>query len=141
MEVYRIRPSWRYFWYIYPIVIVISMFLLYADMKFAVIVILLAAVLSVMVARYRWLYTITSEIIESREGIIARHITEIEVRDYRARVLHQSIFGRFLNYGDIEISSAADSGIKVVLFGVGRPAVVMGIIRDFRRRFERLGNE
>jgi len=106
---------------------------LFLDASQLGIVLALIIVGSITIRRYRFKYTINVDTVESREGIIARNTVQIFCSDVRALVVKQNGFGRLFNYGDLEISSAADAGIKVAFKGVHRPYNIRDIVLRLRR--------
>jgi uncharacterized membrane protein YdbT with pleckstrin-like domain len=88
--------------------------------------------LSVAVYRYRYTFTVTSHRVIVRRGLIARDTNEIEIRHTREYKVRQGILERILNYGDIEISSAAGTGTEVRFFGIVSPHDLKEAIRGVR---------
>lgn len=129
------RPAWRYQWATMVlvalcIVAAVGSYVLgelYAWQKvarFAVIAaVALALYLFVLVVyrRYRWLYTVDLEHIESRRGIIGRQVRAVRIRDLRNINVRQSLAQRLLNVGEVEFSSAAGEEVEVVFFAVPDP--------------------
>ena len=58
----------------------------------------------------------------------------VKYRDIRAISVSQSIFGRLLDYGDVSVGTAAESGQEMVLAGVRDPITLAAIIDDLRTR-------
>ncbi|MDH3371305.1 MAG: PH domain-containing protein, partial [Gammaproteobacteria bacterium] len=81
----------------------------------------------VIYRRYSWAYTIDSDTIESREGIIARKVKSIRIRDLRNINVNQTLFQRIVGLGDVEFSSAGGSGIEVTFLGVDDPLTVKAL--------------
>jgi uncharacterized membrane protein YdbT with pleckstrin-like domain len=70
---------------------------------------------------------INGETIESREGLIARKVSSIRVRDLRNINVKQSLWQRLMGVGDVEFSSAGGSGIEVSFRGVSDPLQVKSL--------------
>ena len=81
----------------------------------------------VLYRRYSWRYLIDGETIESREGVIARKVHSIRVRDLRNINVNQTFVQRLMGVGDVEFSSAGGSGIEVVFLGVNDPMQVKAL--------------
>jgi uncharacterized membrane protein YdbT with pleckstrin-like domain len=73
---------------------------------------------------YAWSFTIGDGAIESRRGIIGRDVRSIRVVDLRNVNVHQSLFQRLFNVGNVEFSSAGGAGVEVVFYGVLDPMSV-----------------
>ena len=84
-------------------------------------------IIVVVYRRYSWHYTIDGETIESRQGLIARKLQSIRIRDLRNINLKQSLMQRLLNVGDVEFSSAGGGGVEVVFLGVSDPTAVKAL--------------
>lgn len=138
MNKYTAHPAWLNQWW--QIVILFSMpvvFILalwngdqyFSAMNLRVVYVVIAAVFVYLIVvviyrRFSWAYTIDSETIESREGLIARKVKSIRVQDLRNINVNQSLWQRIVGVGDVEFSSAGGSGIEVVFRGVNRPLEV-----------------
>jgi len=136
------RPAWRNQWF----AILIAALLLIAligmligpttttspentFMQWILGAILILLVLVILYRRYSWKYTITSEVIESRHGLIARNIKSVRIKDLRNVNLRQSVFQRIFGIGNLEFSSAGGSGIEVTFFGITNPMEVKNQIQ------------
>jgi uncharacterized membrane protein YdbT with pleckstrin-like domain len=84
----------------------------------------------VIYRRYSWAYTIDSDTIESREGIIARKVKSIRIRDLRNINVNQTLFQRIVGVGDVEFSSAGGSGIEVTFIGVDDPLKIKALAQQ-----------
>jgi membrane protein YdbS with pleckstrin-like domain len=125
------RPAWRNHWLgitVVVLLILVSVLVLIlpeetAEFDYDIIAgILLAGAaiiaLSILYRRYSWKFTITTELIESRHGIIARDVESIRVKDLRNVNLRQSFLKRIFGVGDLEFSSAGGAGIEVMFHGI-----------------------
>ncbi len=143
----KLRPAWRKQWFL--ILVALSFLagpLLYLHdspdttiettiptlltIEAPFLIISLIIWLVVVVRRYSWKYTVDSENIESRHGIVAREVRVIRVSDLRNVNVRQSIFHRLINIGAVEFSSAGTAGVEVVFAGVHDPMTVMHKVQD-----------
>lgn len=85
---------------------------------------------------YNVRYVIDSKGIECREGILSLNLrsTRIAYEDVRSIETEQTLFGRFLDFGDILIGTAATGGIEIWFEGIGSPKEVQEIIQTERER-------
>ena len=135
---YIARPAWLNQWWqigimiLMPFVFVLAYFKghqYFSPDNLRVVYVVIGAVfvylLSVVIyRRYSWAYTIDGETIESREGVIARKVKSIRIRDLRNINVNQTLFQRIMGVGDVEFSSAGGSGIEVTFLGVDKPLEV-----------------
>jgi uncharacterized membrane protein YdbT with pleckstrin-like domain len=138
---YSARPAWRNQWWQIAIAGVLPVLFILAGVageryfspaNLRVVLVVLAAVFVYLVAmasyrRYCWRYTIDADTIESRQGIIARKVRSIRVRDLRNINVRQSLVQRVLVVGDVEFSSAGGGDIEVAFFGVSDPMAVKAL--------------
>lgn len=130
--IHRVRPSWQYFWPWFLLMGITMIALAEMGQWSLNLLSFLMWVGLILFLRFRHLYLVSNTRVISREGLIARYEVEIQLRHIRAFNVKQSVIGRILSYGDIEISSAADSAIKVVLKGVSSPYELKERIRELR---------
>lgn len=85
---------------------------------------------------YNVRYLIDSKGIECREGILSINLrsTRIAYEDVRSIETEQTLIGRFLDFGDILIGTAATGGIEIWFEGIGSPKEVQEIIQSERER-------
>jgi len=135
---YIARPAWLNQWWQIGIMFLMPVVFILAYLKgnqyfssenLRVVYVVIVAVFVYLIAvviyrRYSWAYTINGETIESREGLIARKVSSIRVRDLRNINVKQSLWQRLLGVGDVEFSSAGGSGIEVSFRGVSDPLQV-----------------
>jgi uncharacterized membrane protein YdbT with pleckstrin-like domain len=140
---YRAHPAWHNQWWqialaaALPVVCVAALFggaRYFSPPTLRVALVVLVAVFIYLVAvvvyrRFSWCYTIDGETIESRQGLIARRVQSIRVRDLRNINVRQSLVQRLLGIGDVEFSSAGGSGIEVVFFGVEAPMQLKNLVQ------------
>lgn len=77
-------------------------------------------------------YTVYSDVIVSRVGVIARSVAQVRVADIRGMSLRQSIVGRILNYGDVVVGTAATADAEIVMRSVPSPSEVIASIDALR---------
>ena len=138
---YIARPAWLNQWwqigimFLMPVVFVLAYLKgnqYFSPENLRVVYVVIAAVFVYLLAvviyrRYSWAYTINGETIESREGLIARKVSSIRVRDLRNINVKQSLWQRLLGVGNVEFSSAGGSGIEVSFRGVSDPLQVKSL--------------
>ena len=124
------RPSWLYYYALYCIgIIVAALFHQVGDLEAAGLVVLVFAGI-VMVFRFRHLFTITSDRIIARVGLIARNTNEIQLRHIRAVSVRQGVIERILGVGTLTFLSAAEGVATVVFKGVRDPIGLKERIRS-----------
>lgn len=138
---YNDAPAWRSQWLeIFAAILLATAFLFIAgwgliveqtgvaDFTFSAIAVGFVVLVGVIVYRkYSWKFVIDSDHIESRHGIVARHIQSVRIKDLRNINVRQSIIQRLLGIGDVEFSSAGSGGVEVTFFGVDRPVEVRNL--------------
>jgi uncharacterized membrane protein YdbT with pleckstrin-like domain len=138
---YIARPAWLNQWwqigilFLMPVVFVLAYLKghqYFSTENLRVVYVVIVAVFVYLIAvviyrRYSWAYTIGSETIESREGLIARKVKSIRVQDLRNINVNQSLWQRLMGVGDVEFSSAGGSGIEVSFRGVSDPLRVKSL--------------
>ncbi|MDG2333489.1 MAG: PH domain-containing protein [Myxococcota bacterium] len=136
---YRARPAWRNDWIL--ILVIFTCFTTPLSWggeigSLANYLPLLAIPLIVLVAyrHYVLLYTVDEQKIESRRGIIARHLEMIRIEDLRNVSVDQTVCQRIFMLGDVGFSSAGGGGIEVMFRGVSRPV-------DLKTRVEQAQRE
>jgi DNA-directed RNA polymerase subunit RPC12/RpoP len=88
---------------------------------------------SLLVWRIRTLastLTVTNKRTRFSRGLISRHTTEVQHDDVRNLQIHQSIWGRLTNVGDLEISSSGQDDIEIQARGLSNPAGIAELIRQ-----------
>jgi uncharacterized membrane protein YdbT with pleckstrin-like domain len=138
---YSARPAWLNQWwqigimFLMPFVIILALYKghqYFSPENLRVVYVVIAAVFVYLIAvvlyrRYSWRYKIDDATIESREGIIARKVHSIRIKDLRNINVNQSLWQRVVGVGDVEFSSAGGSGIEVVFKGVDDPMQVKAV--------------
>lgn len=128
----ELRPAWRSYWKWYLAITTCLIFFADSEQQEVGILISIIVIVTVVILRFRYLFTVTSRRVISRVGLIARNTNEIEIRHTREYKVKQGIIERLLNYGDIEISSAASAGTEVVFYSVIAPQELKEAIRSVR---------
>lgn len=128
----HLHPAWRS--YCSALFLAILVLILPMQTEFLYIGMLLSAMIAISVAvlRYRYIFIVTSHRVIVRKGLISRDTNEIEIRHTREYKVKQGILERILNYGEIEISSAAGTGAEVRFFGIISPHELKEAIRRVR---------
>jgi Bacterial PH domain/Bacterial SH3 domain len=80
--------------------------------------------------KYDASYSFTTTDIEAKTGIMGLNLKKVRVRyeDIKSVQLTQTLEQRLLNIGDIEVSSAATSGIEIRILGIYNPAEIKRFI-------------
>jgi uncharacterized membrane protein YdbT with pleckstrin-like domain len=84
-------------------------------------------------------YAVDSRGIEAKTGILSMHqrITRVRYEDIRSIELEQTLLGRMLDIGDVEISTAATGAVEIVFQGIAAPEEVQDMLqreRDSRQK-------
>ena len=93
---------------------------------------------------YYWLKNVTTEMVVtnhrviSKSGIIAVHLGELRNMKVETIRIHQSILGRILGYGDIELTGTGNS--FVVFECVANPSVTMSKIKSIIDQYKDVSN-
>ena len=135
---YQARPAWRNDWILHLLIFACFAAPLALGSEFGPLanyLPLLALPLIVVVAyrHYVWLYTVDEQKIESRRGIIARHLEMIRIEDLRNVSADQTIWQRLFMLGDVGFSSAGSGGIEVFFRGISRPVVLKNRVEQAQR--------
>ncbi len=80
-------------------------------------------------AMYSQTYTIHSEGIRSKLGIIARDTVDLRYPHIRSILLRQGLTGRLFNVGTLEFTSAGTDGVDLSMESISRPAAVQAEIQ------------
>jgi uncharacterized membrane protein YdbT with pleckstrin-like domain len=83
---------------------------------------------------YATSFTVTSERVIQRKGLLSRRVSEVEVSDIRNVQVNQGIVQRMFGIGNVGISTAGQSGVEIVFSGIKRPQPVADLIREQRKR-------
>lgn len=138
---YTARPAWRSQWWqiaitaLLPAVFVLAW--LWGERYFSapnlraaqVVIVAVFAYLTVAILyrHYVWRFRMDAENVESQEGLIARKVRSIRLRDLRNINVNQTLAQRLLGIGNVEFSSSAGSGVEVVFSKVSRPMRVKAL--------------
>jgi uncharacterized membrane protein YdbT with pleckstrin-like domain len=74
-------------------------------------------------------HLITNRRVIQTEGIITKHVIDSSIEKVNDVVLTQSVWGRLLNYGDVEILTASEVGINKMQ-RIGRPVAFKTVMMD-----------
>ncbi|MBX7139300.1 MAG: PH domain-containing protein [Oligoflexia bacterium] len=90
---------------------------------------------------YNVRYLIDTKFIEARTGVLSlrQNIVRVRYEDVRGIETDQSIMGRMLDFGDVQIGTAASSGMEIIMTGVGAPKEIQEMIQRERDRRVELG--
>lgn len=88
---------------------------------------------------YNVRYSLDSRFIEARRGILSfsQSITRVRYEDVRSLESDQSLVGRLLDVGAVQVGTAASGQVEIVLDGIASPTEVQERIqreRDARQR-------
>jgi uncharacterized membrane protein YdbT with pleckstrin-like domain len=94
--------------------ITLSTMLLFPPALFLLALILIPLIRLVMRVVRWWneQYIITNRRVIQAEGVINKHVIDSSLEKVNDVVLVQSVWGRLLNYGDVEILTASDMGVN-----------------------------
>lgn len=83
---------------------------------------------------YNDVYVLERERIVHHAGLLSwtYHMPSISYGDIRAIQVNQGIIGRILNFGDIELSTAAQERSELLITGIHNPREFCRIIEDMR---------
>ena len=73
-------------------------------------------------------YVIEPDRVIERHGIIARRVTPLHIHHIRSTEVNQTIMGRLLGYGTVEMSAAGTGTSEARFDRVSRPMDVMAAI-------------
>lgn len=88
---------------------------------------------------YNVRFELTSRFIEARTGILSlnQNITRIRYEDVRGAEIDQTILGRMLDYGDVQVGTAASAEMEVIISAISAPRELQEmILRERDRRVE-----
>lgn len=80
------------------------------------------------------LYIFTAHYVTHYEGrlSLSSSTPSIKYEDIRSIVVKQDIWGRLLNYGNVELSSAAESTAELILSGIRAPRELLLLVENLR---------
>ncbi len=128
----ELRPAWRSFWPGYALIVVVIAFSAGADALTAGLILSVIAFSVIVIIRYRSLYIVTSKRVILRVGLIARNTREVEIRHTRELQVRQGIIERLMNYGAVEVTTAAGTGPAVIFSAIVCPHDLKEAIRHVR---------
>lgn len=85
---------------------------------------------------YNVRYVIDSRGLESRVGILGfqQRVVRVRFTDIRSAEIEQTILGRMLNIGDVEVGTAGTGDLEIVFAGVSAPNEVQDMIQREKDR-------
>ena len=145
---YVARPAWLNQWWQIGIMFLMPVVFILAYLKggryfspenlrvvyVAIVAVFVYLAAVVIYRRYSWAYSIDNETIESREGLIARKVRSVRIRDLRNINVNQTLMQRILRVGSVEFSSSAGSDVEVAFFGVSHPMQVKALAQRLQNR-------
>jgi uncharacterized membrane protein YdbT with pleckstrin-like domain len=100
---------------------------------FVVLCIALITTLSIIVSLWSTEYTLTSQRLFLKEGLISQHIEEVELFRIKDVKSYQGIVQRILGIGEVIIFSTDDSTPELLLFGIKGPVDIKEQVRKAYR--------
>jgi uncharacterized membrane protein YdbT with pleckstrin-like domain len=82
-------------------------------------------------AVYVWLnnrFYLTANYVKSEVGIVARRSAKLVYGTILAIDTHQTVLGRLLNFGTVELSCAGSDGNEILIENVFAPEIVQAVI-------------
>jgi len=72
--------------------------------------------------------------VEATEGILRwrKRVTRLNFTDIRSLETDQSLLGRFFDFGNLEIGTAASGDVEITLSGIGSPKSLQRLIQEQR---------
>ena len=143
---YTARPAWRTQWWrivlaaLLPAVFVLALF--WGERYFSapnlraaqvvIVAVFVYLVVGILYRHYVWRFRLDTDNVESQEGLIARKVRSIRLRDLRNINVNQTLAQRLFGIGNVEFSSSAGSDVEVVFFGVSRPMRVKALAQKLQ---------
>lgn len=119
---------WLRLWMVIVLGTIAVIALLVAQVDYAAWAALAAAILTILVAAYQWLWLrgieqgVTNRRVVRKIGIVSRETTELRLGSIETVDLRQSFWGRVLGYGNIEITGRGETAM--ILDRIADPIVV-----------------
>lgn len=116
---------WIRFWIVIALGIIAVAALLIAQIPWGA---LAAAVIAILIAGYQWLWLrgieqgVTNRRVVRKIGIVSRTTTELRLASIETVDLHQSIWGRILGFGNVEITGRGETAMA--LYRIASPIAV-----------------
>ena len=137
----RIRPSLRSFAGLYVVLglVCVAIWWLGAtfDTGLSSLVIAVAGPVPLLIGiAYSWLvrlgaeYRLNPDSLEIETGLVSRNIDNLQIFRIRDLRLRQSLLGRLLGVGDVEVTSTDQSTPHLVIRGVAAPRVLYDALRE-----------
>jgi uncharacterized membrane protein YdbT with pleckstrin-like domain len=96
------------------VVLILSVLVLFPPLMFALVLLALPLGRFIVVLLQWWneQYMITNRRVIQTRGMITKHVIDSSLEKVNDVVLTQSVWGRLLNYGDVEILTASEIGVN-----------------------------
>lgn len=75
-------------------------------------------------------YRVTDHAVERTAGLWARTVEKIYIEHIRTADMRQSMLGRFLNYGTVELATAGTAGKDMIMADIDDPAGVLRLVQE-----------
>jgi uncharacterized membrane protein YdbT with pleckstrin-like domain len=135
----RILPSWWHFTGSLVLVAILAvggvcLLTVQHGPALALVLFALAGLLLGMVslARRNTSWSLTSDRLIERSGLLARHRREMELADVRSIEVDRSLFQRMVGLGNVAIASAASADFMIRLWDIPDPERMAEILRQAR---------
>jgi uncharacterized membrane protein YdbT with pleckstrin-like domain len=136
----RILPSWWHFTgalFLIAILVAAGVWVLlvpHGPPVLASVLLALAGLLLGMVslARHNTSWSLTSDRLIERNGLLTRHRREMELADVRSIEVDRSLVQRMLGLGNVAIASAASADFMIRLWDIPDPERMAEIVRQAR---------
>lgn len=85
---------------------------------------------------YNVRYAMDPRFLEARLGVLSlsQNIVRVRYDDIRGVETDQTVLGRALDFGDVQVGTAATAGMEIVMRGIGAPREVREVIERERDR-------
>ena len=89
--------------------------------------------------RYDDLYLFSNNTVQHYNGRLSLKYTvpSVKYSDIKNLIVDQTIWGRILDYGDVELGTAAQADVEMILTGVRSPVELANLIEEMRANYER----
>lgn len=136
----RILPSWLHFareLVLTGLIAALGIWRLFAphgNPRLGLLLLAMAAALLGLasLARHYTSWSLTSERLIERKGLLATHRRELELADIRSVEVDRSVMQRLFGLGNVSVASAASSDYAIVLSSIPDPERVAEILRQAR---------
>ena len=126
VAVFKLHWSmWIRFWIVVVLGLIAVVAFLVAQVAWGTWAALAAAILTILVAGYQWLWLrgieqgVTNRRVVRKTGIVSRKTTELRLASIETVDLRQSFWGRVFGYGNVEITGRGETAM--ILDRIARP--------------------